>query len=71
MKIENPKDLAPFLKEKRQRKGWTQQQLADAAEVSQSTISRLERGLHEPDWLVLHGVLTALCVGLELVETCT
>lgn len=58
------------LRELREAKGWTQQQLADRAEVRQATISELESGVKKRLGL---DVLDRLCVALgcepgELLE---
>ena len=41
-----PSDLGPFVREKREAAGFSQRQLALAASVSVSNISRLESGFH-------------------------
>ena len=43
------KTFGEILKEKRTKKGWTQQELADKIGTSYSAISLWERGLRIPD----------------------
>lgn len=50
------------LKDAREKKDWTLDQLAERSGVNKSTISRLERGETKP----LYGTVTALEEALEL-----
>ena len=52
------------LRELRERKGWTQEQLADKIGVKREAIARWESGSREPRWsyvLTLADVLSATC----------
>jgi transcriptional regulator with XRE-family HTH domain len=52
----------------RERKGWTQEQLAEAAGFSQQYLSGLERGRRNPTIVSLYEIATALGIShLELV----
>lgn len=56
--------LANFLKNYREQIGWTQQQLAERANVSLPTISEIERG-KKPSKKILTKVLNALCLNID------
>lgn len=48
--------LAEYVKERREAKGWSQRDLANASQISNSEISRIERGIRKnvsPDHLKL------------------
>ena len=49
--------------------GLTQAELAEAADVTDETISRIERGAYEPALSTMLSVTQALGVGLDFVET--
>jgi transcriptional regulator with XRE-family HTH domain len=61
-----PTGFGGRLKELRTTAELTQQQLADAAGVAQSMITKLERGLSEPAWPVVLALAEALSVNLEV-----
>jgi transcriptional regulator with XRE-family HTH domain len=64
-------DLTHFgerLKSLREARGWSQQQLADAAGVSQVGLSKWERGLREPLWSAVIRLAAALDVNLEVFD---
>src|SRR5229473_1957236 len=50
----------------REGRGWTQEQLAEAAGLSRDAISRIERGDREPKLVTLEAIASA--VGLELAQ---
>ncbi len=54
------------VRELRRRKGWSQQELADASGVGQDTISSLELGRHEPRPSTLRKIAGAL--GVEVAD---
>lgn len=61
--------IAKAVKEVRELLGWSQQELADKAVVSQGAISRIEAGKH--DGLPLHSIVVvfrALAVGASTVD---
>jgi|HubBroStandDraft_1064217.scaffolds.fasta_scaffold897877_1 transcriptional regulator with XRE-family HTH domain len=53
------------IKELRQEKGWSQQLLADHAELERAHLSRLEEGKREPGLRVLDRIARALDVEVE------
>lgn len=53
------------IKELRRAKGWTQQLLADHAQIERSHLSRLEEAKREPGLRVLDRIATALDVEIE------
>lgn len=56
----------PFhLRRERERRGLTQAQLADAADVRQAAISQYETGKVEPTWSALCRIADALRVPLD------
>lgn len=57
------------IRELRVQAGMTQAQLAEAADVTDETISRIERGAYEPALSTMMAVTRALGVGLEYLET--
>ena len=50
---------------RREAKGWTQQELADAAELSQPYVSQVEAGTREPSLSVLRDLAKALGVTVD------
>jgi len=44
----------------RQKKGWTQQILADHAQIERSHLARLEEGIREPGLMILERIAEAL-----------
>jgi transcriptional regulator with XRE-family HTH domain len=65
-----PEDAAtigpvPALRHLRRLKGWTQQELADAAGVALDTISDLERGAREPRPHTMRRIAQALGVRIQ------
>lgn len=56
MKDDRNKIFARNLKAERYRKGLTQSQLAEYADVSESTISLLERGLQTPSVFLVYDI---------------
>src|SRR5437773_152213 len=50
------------LKELREQKGLTQQQLADGAEIARATVADLEQGRYAPSWLTVVALAGALGV---------
>lgn len=50
---------------KRKERGWTQAQLSQELELAQSTISRIERGLLVPDYIVLKKIGDLLFNGVS------
>lgn len=57
--------VAANVRELRAKHGWTQQELATRAGVSQKTISRLESGMDNVRWDLLDYVAQALSCGLS------
>ncbi len=53
------------LRLRRDEKGWTQKQLAEASGIHTNTIARLERGEHEPAWPLVLALAKALGVSCE------
>jgi len=53
------------IRELRQEKGWSQQMLADHAQVERAHLARLEDAKREPGLRVLDRIATALDVGIE------
>jgi transcriptional regulator with XRE-family HTH domain len=53
------------IRELRDAKGWSQQLLADHAEVERAHLARLEEGKREAGLRVLERIATALDVGIE------
>jgi len=49
-----------LIKTMRENKGWTQDELARATELTSTTISRIERGVSKPDWHSFEKILLAL-----------
>jgi transcriptional regulator with XRE-family HTH domain len=42
-------DLAKWIRTERARRGWSQRKLGNKLQTDPGSISRLERGLHDPD----------------------
>ena len=65
MKDERNKIFASNLKAERYRKGITQTQLAEYVDVSESTISLLERGLQTPSIFLVYDISKILGVDIN------
>ena len=52
----------------RNRKGLTQDQLAEMADITQNNLSRIERGLYSPGIDILLRIADALDMELDFVE---
>lgn len=62
--------LAALLKRLREEREVTQEQLAFDADITVSSLSRIERGLNSPGWTTLRKIVGALGVSLsELVAS--
>jgi len=57
--------LAENLKYLRERRGWTQSQLASLADVPRSTLANIETGAGNPTLMVLSGLAAACQVSME------
>jgi transcriptional regulator with XRE-family HTH domain len=58
------------IKELRQAKGWSQQLLADHAQIERAHLTRLEEGRKEAGLRVLERIATALDVEIEDLVRC-
>ncbi len=56
--------LAALLKQLREERDVTQEQLAFDAGITASALSRIERGLNSPGWMTLKRIVEALDVSL-------
>ncbi len=56
--------LAALLKQLREQRGITQEQLAFDADLTASALSRIERGLNNPGWMTVRRLAAALDVTL-------
>jgi transcriptional regulator with XRE-family HTH domain len=56
--------LAALLKQLREEREVTQEQLAFDAGITASALSRIERGLNSPGWMTLKRIVDALDVSL-------
>lgn len=56
--------LAALLKQLREERGITQEQLAFDADLTASALSRIERGLNNPGWMTVKRLAAALDVTL-------
>lgn len=65
MPRETIETLPARLKELREKKGWSQQDLAQHADISLSTISMIERGERAPSFAMACSLADALGVSLE------
>lgn len=65
MKDERNKIFAGNLKAERYRKGITQTQLAEYVDVSESTISLLERGLQTPSIFLVYDISKVLGIDVN------
>ena len=52
----------------RNRKGFTQEKLAEMADITQNNLSRIERGLYSPGVDILLRIADALDMELDFVE---
>jgi putative transcriptional regulator len=55
------------IKEFRERKSWTQEQLAERVHVSRQTIISLERGKYNPSILLAYSIARAFGTSIERV----
>ena len=65
MKDERNKKFAKNLKAERYRKGVTQAQLAELVDVSESTVSLLERGLQTPSIFLVYDIANVLEIDIN------
>lgn len=65
MKDERNKKFAKNLKAERYRKGVTQAQLAELVDVSESTLSLLERGLQTPSIFLVYDIANVLEIDIN------
>ena len=65
MKDERNKILASNIKAERNRKGYTQFQLAEKIDVSESTISLIERGLQTPSIFLVLDIAKVLEININ------
>lgn len=65
MKDERNKRFAKNLKAERYRKGVTQSQLAELVDVSESTVSLLERGLQTPSIFLVYDIANVLEIDIN------
>lgn len=63
----NNSEFGKRLKELRKSKGYTQQVLAEKADIDEKHLSRVENGKYFPSYATLNKLLTALGVTLEEV----
>lgn len=66
--IEFLRELGLKIKELREVKGLSQQELADQAEVAKSTIQRLEKGKYNPSILILMRINKCLDMKFALLD---
>ncbi len=57
--------FAGRLKELREARGWTQQQLADAAGLNKFGVAQIEQGRHQPTWETVVALCKALGVACD------
>ena len=65
MKTERNKVLASNIKAERNRKGFTQFELAEKINVSESSISLIERGLQTPSVLLVYDIAKVLGIDIN------
>ena len=65
MKTEKNKVLASNIKAERNRRGFTQFELAEKINVSESTISLIERGLQTPSIFLVHDIAKILEIDIN------
>ncbi len=65
MKDERNKILARNIKAERYRKNYTQSELAEKVNVSESTISLLERGLQTPSVFLVYDIAKTLQIDIN------
>ena len=58
------KRLAMRVKEERERRGWTQEQLAEKAGISRGFLARLETARHDPKLSTLEKIAKALKIDI-------
>jgi len=57
------------IRDLRQKRGWTQQILADHAQIERSHLARLEEGVREPGLMILERIAEALGIPIwELLK---
>jgi transcriptional regulator with XRE-family HTH domain len=67
---QNPKDqiaLGGAIRELRNKKGATQEDLAKGAGISRNMLSQIERGAGNPSWVTLRRVAAALGVSVSML----
>ena len=62
-------NLAGRIKTARRRLGWSQEKLAEMADIDRKTVSRFEDGAHDVKLHCIHAMLVAL--GIQTCEVCT
>ena len=65
MKDSRNKILASNIKAERNRKGYTQSQLAELIDVSESTISLIERGIQTPSVFIVIDIANVLNIDIS------
>lgn len=60
-------DIGMFVRMRRERIGWSQEQLAAAADVSLMTVRRWEKGVHVSQILTFFRALTAMGLTIRVV----
>ena len=59
-------EFGEVVKIERKRKGWTQEELADACGLSRVQISNIERGKSEPKIDAVYRICKALNIGIKI-----
>lgn len=65
VKDERCKAIGQKIKEQREKKGWTQEQLSEKADIHVSYVGQIERGLRHPSLKVLFKIADALSIKVE------
>lgn len=65
----NTKYIAQQVRKFRQQRGWTQDQLGNAAKMTGAYISRVERGVRECRPTTIARIAAALCVPIDVLTT--